>query len=84
MSTTYSATGWDRRFASARRVVHFLEKHWDALLERRKRARLCSALSDLDDRELMDIGLSRGEIDFVVANRIIDPRGTRSIPPINI
>ncbi|MGV7215223.1 DUF1127 domain-containing protein [Bradyrhizobium sp. UFLA05-112] len=81
MSTTYNATRLDRRLASARRVVRFLERHWEAFQERRKRARLSAALSNLADRELMDIGISRGEIDYVASNPNIDPRGARSIPP---
>jgi uncharacterized protein YjiS (DUF1127 family) len=32
-------------------------------------------LYDLSDRELMDIGATRGEIDYVALNRSIDPRG---------
>ncbi|WFU39362.1 DUF1127 domain-containing protein [Bradyrhizobium sp. CB82] len=84
MSTAYSAAGWDRRLASARRVVNFLETCWDAFQERRKRERLRADLFDPNDRELMDIGISRGEIDFVASNRGIDPRGVRSNPPINV
>ena len=84
MSTTYGAKGWDRRIASARRVVSFLERYWDEFQERRKRERLRPVLSDLNDTELMDIGISRGEIDYVASNRGIDPRGVRSIPPINV
>ncbi|MCP3471563.1 DUF1127 domain-containing protein [Bradyrhizobium sp. CCGUVB1N3] len=80
MSTTYSATRLDRRLASARRVVRFLERHWEAFQERRKRARRRDALFDLGDRELTDIGISRGEIDYVASNPNIDPRGVRSIP----
>ena len=67
----------DRRLASARRVVRFLEKYWDAFQERRKRERLRAVLSNLNDTELMDIGISRGEIDYVASNRGIDPRGVR-------
>ncbi|MGY8678219.1 DUF1127 domain-containing protein [Bradyrhizobium sp. UFLA05-153] len=81
MSTTYNAARLDRRLASARRVVRFLERYWEAFQERRKRARLQAALSDLGDRELIDIGISRGEIDYVASNPNIDPRGVRSIPP---
>ncbi|GLR88890.1 DUF1127 domain-containing protein [Bradyrhizobium iriomotense] len=76
MSTTYSATAY-RRLASARRIVGLLERYWAAFQEQRKRARLHAALSDLPDRELMDIGISRGEIDYVAANPNIDPRGAR-------
>ncbi|MGY8661300.1 DUF1127 domain-containing protein [Bradyrhizobium sp. UFLA05-109] len=83
MSTIYSATAY-RRLASARRVVRFLERHWEAFQERRKCARVQAALSDLGDRELMDIGISRGEIDYVASNPNIDPRGARPIPPAMI
>ena len=84
MSTTYHATEWDRRLASARRLVSFLERYRDALQEWRKRENLRAGLSSLNDRELMDIGISRGEIDYVASNRPIDPRGVQSIAPINL
>jgi uncharacterized protein YjiS (DUF1127 family) len=35
-------------------------------------------LWNLSDRELMDIGTTRGEIDYVASNRDADPRGIRS------
>ncbi|WP_449381935.1 DUF1127 domain-containing protein [Bradyrhizobium sp. UFLA05-112] len=34
-------------------------------------------MSDLSDRELVDIGITRGEIDYVASHRGIDPRGMR-------
>ena len=74
MSTTYIAIGWDRRFASIRRVVSFLERYWETFQERRKQARIRAELSGLSDSELMDIGIARGEIDYVASNRTIDPR----------
>jgi uncharacterized protein YjiS (DUF1127 family) len=40
----------------------------------RKRRELRTTLSDLSDRELMDIGTTSGEIDYVASNRGIDPR----------
>ncbi|MGB6588576.1 MAG: DUF1127 domain-containing protein, partial [Pseudolabrys sp.] len=46
--------------------------------ERRKRQRLRATLCDLSDRELMDIGTARGEIDYIASIRDIDPRGIRS------
>ncbi|WLA69372.1 DUF1127 domain-containing protein [Bradyrhizobium diazoefficiens] len=46
--------------------------------ERRERRKLSATLSDLSDGELMDIGTTRGEIDYVAAYRGIDPRGIRS------
>jgi uncharacterized protein YjiS (DUF1127 family) len=84
MSTTYGATGLGQTAASTRRVSSFFKRYWGALQERRKRQRLRATLCDLGDRELMDIGTTRGEIDYVVANPSIDPRGIRSIPPMNV
>src|SRR6202795_3720055 len=78
MSTTYGATGFGQTAASARRVSSFFKRYWGAFLERRKRQKLRATLYDLSDRELMDIGTTRGEIDYVASNRGIDPRGVRS------
>lgn len=47
----------------------------DALLEWRKRGKLRAELDGLSDRELLDIGIARGELDYVTCNRIVDPRG---------
>jgi uncharacterized protein YjiS (DUF1127 family) len=78
MSTTYGATGLGQTAASTRRVSSFFKRYWVAFQERRKRQRLRATLCDLSDRELMDIGTTRGEIDYVASNRGIDPRGVRS------
>jgi uncharacterized protein YjiS (DUF1127 family) len=64
---------------TARRQVYSpLETYWNAFQEWRKRWRLLANLCDLSDRELMDIGITRGEIDYVASNSGIDPRGIRS------
>jgi uncharacterized protein YjiS (DUF1127 family) len=84
MSTTYGATGLGQTAASTRRVSSFFKRYRDAFQERRKRQRERATLYDLSDRELMDIGTTRGEIDHVALNRSIDPRGIRSIPPMNV
>ena len=78
MSTTYSTTWLERTSASTQYVSSLIWKYWDAFQKRRRRQKLHAALSDLSDRELMDIGTTRGEIDYVVSNREIDPRGIRS------
>jgi uncharacterized protein YjiS (DUF1127 family) len=78
MSTTYGATGSALTAASTRRVSSFFRRYCDAFQERRRRRRLRAALCDLSDRELRDIGTTRGEIDYVASNRDIDPRGIRS------
>jgi uncharacterized protein YjiS (DUF1127 family) len=41
-------------------------------------------LSCLNDFELQDIGISRGEIDYVASNRSFDPRGIRSTAPMRV
>ena len=76
MSATYDATGLRQSAAPARRVSGAFKRYWDAFRERRTRQRLRAALRSLSDRELMDIG--RGEIDYIVSNRSVDPRGVWS------
>ena len=78
MSTTYGATGLGQIAALAYRVSSFFKRCRNAFQERRERHRLRATLSDLSDRELMDIGTTRGEIDYVASNRSVDPRGIRS------
>jgi uncharacterized protein YjiS (DUF1127 family) len=78
MSTTYGETGLGQTARSTRRVSSLLKRYWGAFQERRVRQRLRANLCDLSDRELMDIGTTRGEIDYVASNRGIDPRGVRS------
>ena len=75
MSTTYGATGLGQTAVSTWRVSSFFKGYWDAFQERRERQRLRTALCDLSDRGLMDIGTTRGEIEYVASNRGIDPRG---------
>jgi uncharacterized protein YjiS (DUF1127 family) len=75
MSTTYGATGLSHTAASTRRVSSFFKRYWGVFQERHQRQRLRATLCD---RELLDIGTTRGEIDYVASNRAIDPRGIRS------
>jgi uncharacterized protein YjiS (DUF1127 family) len=78
MSTTYGAIGSQQTAASTWRISSLFERYWGAFQEQRQRRRLQVALWDLSDRELMDIGTTRGEIDYVASNRGIDPRGIGS------
>ena len=78
MSTTHGTTWLERKSVSTRHVSSFIWKYWDAFQERCERQKLRATLSDLSDRELMDIGTTRGEIDYVASHRGIDPRGIRS------
>ena len=64
---------------TARRQVYSpLETYWNAFQEWRKRRRSLANLCDLSDRELMDIGITRGEIDYVASHRGRNPRGILS------
>jgi uncharacterized protein YjiS (DUF1127 family) len=64
--------------ATAKRQVYSpFEKYWIAFLEWRKRDRLRTQLCHLTDSELADIGITRGEIDYVACNRSVDLRAIR-------
>ncbi|WP_298885047.1 hypothetical protein [uncultured Bradyrhizobium sp.] len=78
MSTTYSATNAAQPTASTPRVSSVFKTFWAAAQEWRKWERLKGVLCNLSDRELMDIGIARGEINYVASNRDADPRGIRS------
>jgi uncharacterized protein YjiS (DUF1127 family) len=51
-----------------------------ALLDWQERVLLRERLCNLSDRELRDIGITHGEIDYVATNRAIDPRGAVLAP----
>jgi uncharacterized protein YjiS (DUF1127 family) len=77
MSTIQGTT--ELRPATAKRQVYSpLEAYWNAFREWRKRERLRTQLCRLTDSELVDIGITRGEIDYVASNPSIDPTGFRS------
>lgn len=78
MTTTHGTTWLEWASVSTRHITSFIWKCWDALNERRERQKLSATLSDLSDAELMDIGTTRGEIDYVASHRGIDPRDIRS------
>ena len=76
-----TATDFGHATVSALRVSNLLKRYWSAFQERRNRERLRADLSGLSDRELIDIGISRGVVDYVVSNQSTDPRGIRSSLP---
>ena len=60
--------------AGAKRQVDSpLETYWNAFQAWRKREKLRTQLCRLTDSELADIGITRGEIDYVASNRSISP-----------
>jgi uncharacterized protein YjiS (DUF1127 family) len=78
MSTIYGTARLERTSTSTSDVSSLIRKSRDAFQEWRERRRLRVALSGLSDKELMDIGTTRGEIDYVASHREVDPRGIRS------
>ena len=58
--------------ASTRSVMRSLGGYWRAFQEWRQRRGARASLYDLSDRELMDIGVTRAEIDCIAAHRAID------------
>ena len=75
MSTTCNTTSLAQSSASTQRVFSFFQTRWMAFQEWCNRERLRAELFGLSDSELMDIGVTRGEIDYCASNRSIDPRG---------
>ncbi|QPF93751.1 DUF1127 domain-containing protein [Bradyrhizobium commune] len=78
MSTIISRTGSTQPTASAWRLFRPLRKYLRAFQDWRERDQLRADLSGLNDRDLQDLGITRGEIDYVASHRSIDPRGVRS------
>ena len=58
--------------ASTRTVLRLLERVWRALLERRQRNRSRVGLNELTNRQLIDIGISPGDIECIVAHRTFE------------
>jgi uncharacterized protein YjiS (DUF1127 family) len=70
MSTIQDTT--ELRPATAKRQVYSpLEAYWNTFQAWRKREKLRTELCRLTDSELADIGITRGEIDYVASNRSI-------------
>jgi uncharacterized protein YjiS (DUF1127 family) len=59
---------------STRLVPGFIRGCWNAVQERRKREKVRAALYGLNGRDLKDIGIAHGEIEYVASNPDIDPR----------
>ena len=60
---------------SNRQIPGLIGVCWNALQERRKRAKVRAALYALNGRDLHDIGIAHSDIEYVASNAIIDPRG---------
>ncbi len=77
MSTTHDTIGFPRTVAPPR-TIGFFGRFRIAYREWRERRKVHATLSGLSDCELLDIGTTRGEIDFVASHRDTDPRGILS------
>jgi len=62
-------------------IPGLLARYWRALQDWRWRHAPQITLQDLSDRELMDIGLTRGEIDHFTPERAIDRLRDRATHP---
>ena len=60
---------------STRQVPGFVRRCWNALQERRQREKVRAALYGLTARDLHDIDIAHGDIEYVASNPDIDPRG---------
>jgi len=78
MYTALGAAEPKQATRSTQRVSNFLGGCWAAFHQWRERDRLRNELYSLNGRELMDIGITRGEIDYFASNGGIDPRGIRT------
>ena len=58
--------------ASTRSVLSLLKRYWRAFQARRQRESSGTALPDLSDKQLIDIGLTRDEIDNITPQLAID------------
>jgi uncharacterized protein YjiS (DUF1127 family) len=74
MTIAHSADGFGQTIKSGKRAS-FFKGCWRAFQEWRERERLRAELFSLNDRELRDIGITHGEIDYFVSNRTVDPLG---------
>ena len=74
MDAIYNLVELTQTLVSERPGLTFLKRSWGALLEWRERCKLRARLYDLTDRELRDIGITRGEVEYVAGNRSKDFR----------
>jgi uncharacterized protein YjiS (DUF1127 family) len=78
MTTIHDAGELGQAAVSISGLSGFFRKCRHTIREWRDRERLRTALDQLSDKELRDIGITRGEIDYVArAARSIDPRDCR-------
>jgi uncharacterized protein YjiS (DUF1127 family) len=70
-----TTTEFGQAIASMPQIVRLFKAFWTTLQERREKEKTRAALYDLSDRELEDIGITPGEIEYAASNLTFDPRG---------
>ncbi len=78
MSTIYVTTGFAQTATPLRRGLGLFERCLTMLCEWHQRNALRGAMYNLSDRELQDMGTTRGEIEYVARSRPFARRGARS------
>ena len=78
MSTIYVTTDLGQTAAPMRRAFRFFKGYRRMIGEWQARSAVRGALYGLSERELQDIGTTRGEIEHVARFRSVDPRCIRS------
>ena len=73
MTITHGTDDLRQTIAPAQRAS-FLWNCWRAFQAWRERGRIAAELSRLSDRELIDIGITHGEICYFVSNGMVDRR----------
>jgi uncharacterized protein YjiS (DUF1127 family) len=66
MSTVHDIRHLIATTASTPHATGYFNRYWHTYREWRRHQRLRSTLYNLADRELKDIGITRGEIEYVV------------------
>ena len=59
---------------STRQVPDFIRRCWNAIQERRARKKVRAALYGLNGRDLHDIGIAHGDIEYAASHPETDPR----------
>ena len=73
-----TTTELGQALASTPQIFRFFRAWWAVLQERRRREKVRAALYGLNDRELTDMGIARGDIEHIALNPTADPRGACS------
>jgi uncharacterized protein YjiS (DUF1127 family) len=78
MSTTYITTGLGQTSTLTQRISRSFAHCLDMFCEWQQRRALRGALHGCSDRDLQDMAITRGEIEYVACSRLVKPRGARS------